>query len=132
MEMQIISLALGLMGQFTKLSQNPNIKPVINGLSDWIGNIFSKHFVKDKLKQVKENRFDDETISELKVLLKHRLEDEEELLKQLEEKISEVIGKVNEEGLQDQVERNIVTITGDKNVVLTGFDTSGDININID
>lgn len=131
MVIESISLALGLIGQFTTLSQNPIVKPAIKGLSEWVGNLFSKHSVKENLQRIEENRFDDEIISELKILLKHRLEDEDDLVKQLDEKISEVKIKVKDQGLQDQVSRNIVTITGDKNVLFYDINTSGDININI-
>lgn len=130
MILEIATLALGLIGQFTTLAKNPNIKPAIKGLYDYVNNLFTKKLAKEDLKKVKENNFDDASISKLKILLSDRLEDEADLVKQLEKKIHEVKRGIKQEGLEKQVSENFIKITGDKNIVIFDIKTSGNININ--
>ena len=75
-----------------ELLENPEVKGAISGFFKWIGSkIFAnKKSAKEKLALIEQQKADSNTISGLKANLEFVLEDNEELQKELKEKVHEI------------------------------------------
>ena len=113
---ELIPIALGLIGQFSALAENPNVKPVIKDLSNWVGNLFSSNSAKEKLAQIEEGKADEKTVIGIEANLEFILEDNEQLQKELAEKIKQLEEVMAKEGISIVKKSNTMNISGDGNI----------------
>ena len=129
---ELIPIALGLIGQFSALAENPNVKPVIKDLSNWVGNLFSSNSAKEKLAQIEEGKADEKTVIGIEANLEFILEDNEQLQKELAEKIKQLEEVMAKEGISIVKKSNTMNISGTGNKGIQDVNTNqGDINISM-
>jgi hypothetical protein len=125
-----ISMAIGLVGQITQLAKNPVIEPAIKRLRNWVSGMFNDPADEEKLSKLESSEIDKESVDELSESLQKKLEGNAELIKELNDNLD--LLKQNK-GIQEnigEINKNIVTITGNNNAVITGLSSGGDITIN--
>ncbi len=127
--MELINQATAILAQGTELMKNPAISGAVNGMFGWLKGVLGKKSAKEKLDLIAENRHNEETIAGLKANLEFILEDNEDLQKQLAEKIKEVEELMKKEGIQSITKTNTMTTKGDGNINLQDIN-GGNITIN--
>ncbi|MEI6291592.1 MAG: hypothetical protein WCP19_14290, partial [Chloroflexota bacterium] len=111
-----------ILGQATELLKIPAISGAVTGLFGWLGNAFTKKSAKERLALIEQNQHSEETISNLKINLETVLEDNEELQKELAEKLKEIEIQMEKAGIKNVTKTNTVIVSG------TGHITPVDIN----
>ncbi len=111
------------------LMQNPSISGVLGSAMSWLGDTLGKKSAVEKLTAVKKGEADKKTIPSLKSNLEFVLEDDENLQKQLAEKLKEIHEKMEQEGIPVVTKTNTMNISGDGNIGIQDFNASGNVNI---
>ena len=101
-----------ILAQATKLLENPVIGKAITGLFGWLGNVFTKKSAKERLALIEHNQHSEETIKDLQSNIKFEIEDNEELQKQLAEKLKEIELLMEKAGVKNVTKTNTVIISG--------------------
>jgi predicted metal-dependent hydrolase len=107
-----------ILAQSQELLKQPEIKGAVSGFLSWIG---SKIFANKKAKQerlalIEKQKADEQTINDLKSDIRSIVEDNEELQKELAEKVKEVELLLKKANVQI-TKTNTVNITGNENTV---------------
>ncbi len=128
--MEIIALTGALIQGGKKLMENEAVAETVNGVFGWIGNALGgKKSVVETLEKVENGEVTDEDINSIKNKLEFVLEDDEELQKQLAEKLEEVKKVADREGVQMVTKTNTMNVTGNNNISLQDIDSNGNISI---
>ena len=111
---ELLTQTGSILGKATELLEIPVISDAVKGLFTWLGNVITKKSAKEKLELIQQNNHSKETIIELQNNLKYEIEDNEDLQKELAEKIKEIERLMMEKGVQSTVS-NTITDTGNNN-----------------
>ena len=113
---ELIEQTVNIFAQSQELLKRPEVKGVVSGFLSWIGSkIFAnKKATKEKLALIEQQKAEAETIAGLKSNLEFVLEGNDELQKQLEEKVKEVDLLLKQAGVQI-TKTNTINITGNNN-----------------
>ena len=103
-----------ILGQATELLEIPAISDTVKGLFTWLGNVITKKSAKEKLELIQQNKYSKETIIGFTANLETILEDNEDLQKQLAERLMEIERLMLENGVQSTVSNTII-VTGNNN-----------------
>ena len=114
-----------ILAQSQELLKQPEIKGVISSFLSWIGSkIFAnKKSSKEKLALIEQQKADAETIAALKANLEFVLEDNEDLQKELSEKVKEIELLLKQRDLKIN-KTSTVNISGDGNKVYQDVNNS--------
>ncbi len=112
--------------------KNPAIGGVITGLFGWLKGILGKKSAKEKLELIEQNKHTEGTIAGLEANLEFILEDNEDLQKQLAEKLKEVELLMKQEGIDNSIKISTINISNSTNTkIAQGIDKiDGDLTIN--
>ena len=127
--MELVTQASTILSQGAELMKNPAISGAVGGMFGWLKEILGKKSAKEKLELIEQNKHNDGTIAGLEANLEFILEDNEDLQKQLAEKIKEVESLMEKAGVQSITKTNTMTTTGDGNISLQDLN-GGNITIN--
>ncbi len=119
---ELVTQTGAILGQAAELLKIPAIGGAVTGLFGWLGNVFTKKAAKEKLALIEQNQHSEDTITGLKANLESVLEDNEELQKELAEKLKEIERLMKENGIKNITKTNTVIVSG------TGHVTTVDIN----
>lgn len=114
-----------------ELLKEPMVKGAISGFLKWIGDkIFAnKKSVKEKLALIEQQKADTNTISGLKANLEFVLEDNEELRKELEEKVKAIDLLLKQSGIETN-KTNSQVVSGDGAIGVQDVSDSSNVTIN--
>jgi len=128
--MEIIALAGAVISGGKKLMENEAVAETVNGVVDWIGNALGgKKSVVETLEKVESGEVSDEDVNSIKNKLEFILEDDEELQKELTEKLDEVKKVADREGVQIVTKTNTMNVSGNNNISLQDINSGGNISI---
>jgi hypothetical protein len=130
--MELITQASAILKQGAELMENPAISGAVTGLFGWLKGILGKKSAKEKLELIEQNKHNEGTIAGVEANLEFILEDNEDLQKQLAEKIKEVEELMKKEGIDNSVKTNTINVSNSTNTkIVQAVDTKGgDITIN--
>ncbi len=115
---ELINQAVGILSKGAVLLKNPAISGAVSGMFGWMKDVLGKKSAKEKLELIEQNKHSDDTINTLKANLEFMLEDNDELQKQLADKVGEVTKLAEKEGIKNVTKYNTMTVTGDGNTTL--------------
>ncbi len=119
-----------ILQQGQELLGNPAVAPVVKGLIDWMKGLFKNNKrAQQRLEMIERMEASEKEIEALKVSLDDLLYENEELKKQLEQKLAEVQNALQAAGINIQ-KTNTINITGDGNIALQDIQ-GGNINLNV-
>jgi hypothetical protein len=99
-------------------------------LFSWIGNTLGgKQSVQEKLEKIEQGKITEEDVIILKAKLEDKLEDNEELQRQLTAKIKEVEAVAKQENVPMPGKTNTMNVTGNSNISLQDINSGGNISI---
>jgi hypothetical protein len=128
--MEIIALTGALIQGGKKLMENEAVAETVNGVFSWIGNTLGgKKSVTETLEKVESGEVSEEEVNSIKNKLEFVLEDDDELQKQLSEKLEEVKKVADREGVTMVTKTNTQNITGNNNISLQDINSGGNITI---
>jgi len=127
--MELVNQTTAILTQGAELMKNPAISGAVTGFFGWVKGILGKKSAKEKLELIEQNKHNEATIAGLQANLEFILEDNEDLQKQLAEKLKEVEQLMKKEGIQSITKTNTMTTIGDGNINLQDIN-GGDITIN--
>jgi ABC-type antimicrobial peptide transport system permease subunit len=128
--MEIIALTGALIQGGKKLMENEAVAETVNGVFSWIGNALGgKKSVTETLEKVESGEVSEEEVNSIKNKLEFVLEDDEDLQKQLSEKLEEVKKVADREGVTMVTKTNTQNITGNNNISLQDINSGGNITI---
>ena len=119
---ELVTQTGAILVQAAELLKIPAIGGAVTGLFGWLGNVFTKKSAKEKLAMIEQNQHSEDTITGLKANLESVLDDNEELQKELAEKLMKIEKLMKENGIKNITKTNTVIISG------TGHITAVDIN----
>jgi hypothetical protein len=122
---ELIQQTENILAQSQELLKQPEVKAVVSSFLSWIGNkIFAnKKSAQEKLALVEQLKANTDTITVLKANLEFVLDGNEELQKELTEKVKEVDLLLKKAGVQTS-KNNAVNITGNSNKVYQDINNS--------
>jgi len=127
---EIINQAGAILEKSAELIKIPAISGAIDGLFGWLSGVFTHKAAKENLNRlVEQKKYDQETIAALKANLGMYLEDNEDLQKQLAEKVKAVDELMKQAGVGSITKTNTMTLSGNGNIGLQDI-TGGNIAIN--
>lgn len=126
---ELINQASQIIQQSSNLLGHPVIGTAVSGLTSWIGGILAKPSAKEKIKQIEENNFTEETVAKLEANMEYILEDNKDLQNQLAEKLKEFEELMEKEGVTMPTKTNTQNITGDGNISFQDVNSKGNISI---
>jgi len=133
--MELVTQASAILKQGAELMKNPAIGGAVTGMFGWLKGILGKKSAKEKLELIEQNKHNEGTIAGLEANLEFILEDNEDLQKQLAEKVKEVDTLMQKEGMKSIIITSTATIgdnSNDNTQVQGKFDiNSGGGNIKI-
>jgi len=121
----IINQTGAVLEKSAELLKNPALGEAVTGLFSWLGNIFIKPSVKEKLELVEQNKHNDKIIAVLMANLEFILEGNEDLQNQLTEKLKELDLLMKQAGVSTITKTNAINLTGNGNMQIG---SSGNIN----
>jgi len=127
---ELINQAVGILSKGAELLKNPAISGAVSGMFGWMKDVLGKKSAKEKLELIEQNKHSDDTINTLKANLEFMLEDNDELQKQLADKVGEVTKLAEKEGIKNVTKYIDISIKGDKDIVLVDF-KGGDLDLSI-
>jgi len=130
--MELVTQTSAILKQSAELMKSPAIGGAVTGLFGWLKVILGKKSAKEKLELIEQNRYNDSTIAGLEANLEFILEDNEDLQKQLAEKIREVELLMKNAGIQNISNANRINNTGNSNKIMNDIMISGNFSINKD
>ncbi|RLD74897.1 MAG: hypothetical protein DRJ10_16270 [Bacteroidetes bacterium] len=95
----------------------------------WVGGILGKPSAQEKLKQIEEDNYTEETVAGFEANLEFILEDNEKLQRELSEKIAELEKLMKQEGMSIIPKTNTMNVTGNDNISFQDVSSQGNINI---
>jgi len=129
--MELVTQAGAILTQGAELMKNPAINGAVTGMFGWLKGVLGKKSAKEKLELIEQNKHSEETIAGLKANLEFILEDNEDLQKQLAEKLKEVELLMKKEGVDNSVTTNTANVTNSTNTKFAqGVSVGGDFVIN--
>ncbi len=126
---EIINQASQIIQQSSNLLSHPVIGPTVSGLVSWVGGILGKPSAQEKLKQIEEDNYTEETVAGFEANLEFILEDNEKLQRELSEKIAELEKLMKQEGMSIIPKTNTMNVTGNDNISFQDVSSQGNINI---
>lgn len=122
---ELIQQTGNILTQSQELLKQPEVQGAVTGFLSWIGKkIFAnKKSTQEKLALIEQQKADAATIEGLKSNLEFVLEDNEELQKELAEKVKELDSVLKKVGVNIN-KNNTVNITGDGNKVYQDISNS--------
>ena len=130
--MKLVNQTTEILKQGSELMKNPVISSAIREIFEWLKGILGKKSAKEKLELIEQNKYNEETIIGLKANLEFILEDNEDLQKQLSEKLKKVELLMEKTDVQKIIKTNTISITGNANIVLQDITSNGNFIINKD
>jgi hypothetical protein len=128
--LEILALTGTIISGGKKLMENPAVAETVNGLFSWIGNTLGgKQSVQEKLEKIEQGKITEEDVIILKAKLEDKLEDNEELQRQLTAKIKEVEAVAKQENVPMPGKTNTMNVTGNSNISLQDINSGGNISI---
>ena len=126
---ELINQASQIIQQSSNLLSHPVIGTAVTGLTSWIGGILGKPSAKEKIKQIEENNFTEETVAGLEANLEYILEDNKSLQNELAKKLKEFEELMTKEGVTMPTKTNTMNVTGNDNISFQDVASKGNINI---
>lgn len=126
---EIINQASQIIQQSSNLLSHPVIGTAVSGLVKWVGGILGKPSAQEKLKQIEEDNYTEETVAGFEANLEFILEDNETLQRELSEKIAELEKLMKQEGMSIIPKTNTMNVTGNDNISFQDVSSQGNINI---
>ena len=126
---EIINQASQIIQQSSNLLSHPVIGTTVSGLVSWVGGILGKPSAQEKLKQIEEDNYTEETVAGFEANLEFILEDNENLQRELSEKIAELEKLMKQEGMSIIPKTNTMNVTGNDNISFQDVSSQGNINI---
>lgn len=122
---ELIQQTGNILAQSQELLKQPEVKGAVSGFLSWIGSkVFAnKKATQDKLTMIEQQKANSETIAGLKSNLEFVLDGNDELQKELAEKVKEVDFLLKQSGVQT-TKTNTTNITGDSNKVYQDINNS--------
>ncbi|MEA3450515.1 MAG: hypothetical protein U9Q83_01275 [Bacteroidota bacterium] len=122
---ELIQQTGNILAQSQELLKLPEVKGAVSGFLSWIGSkIFAnKKATQEKLALIEQQKADADTIAGLKSNLEFVLDGNDELQKELAEKVKEVDTILKQAGVQTN-KTNTVNITGNSNKVIQDVNNS--------
>ncbi len=130
--MKLVNQTTEILKQGSELMKNPVISSAIREIFEWLKGILGKKSAKEKLELIEQNKYNEETIIGLKANLEFILEDNEDLQKQLSEKLKKVELLMEKTDVQKIIKTNTISITGNANIALQDITSNGNFIINKD
>ncbi len=110
--MDLVTQTSAILKQGAELMKNPAIGGAITGFFGWIKGILGKKSAKEKIELIEQNKHNESTIAGLEANLEFILEDNEDLQKQLAEKVKEVELLMEKAGVENNISKtNTMTNT---------------------
>ncbi len=126
----ILTQTVEILKQSAELMKVPAVSSAMTGLIKWLKNLFKNNKrAQERLEMIEKLQANEETIKQLQINLDDLLYENQELKKQLEEKIKEIQEKISASGININ-KTNTINITGDGNIAIPDVNNSN-ININI-
>ena len=126
---ELISQASQLIQQSSDLISHPVVGMAAKEFVGWLGGKFGKTSAKEKLKKIEEDNYDEKTVSGFEANLEFILEDNEQLQKELAEKIKQLEEVMAKEGISITTKANKMNVTGNQNISIQDVSSNGNINI---
>lgn len=129
---ELINQAGEILSRGAELLENPQVGTAINGMFSLLKNAFKNNKrAKERLELIEKEKVDEELINQVKTNLDDLLYENEDLQKQLAEKIEEIQLLMKQEGVANTNKTNIINVNNSSNTIaLQDIDTKGgDINI---
>ena len=128
---ELISQASQLIQQSSDLMSHPVVGLAAKEFVGWLGGKFGKTSAKEKLKKIEDDDYDEKTVAGFEANLEFILEDNEQLQKELAEKIQQLEQLMAKEGINITTKTNTMNVTGDHNISIQDVDSKGNINISM-
>jgi len=113
-----------ILQQSSELMKNPAVAGAVTGFIGWMKNIFSNNKrAKERLEMIEKMQANEETINQLKTNLDDLLYENQDLQKQLEEKLAELQKTISNAGISI-TKTNTVNIEGNNNSVFQDINKS--------
>jgi hypothetical protein len=113
-----------ILQQSSELMKNPAVAGAVTGFIGWMKNIFSNNKrAKERLEMIEKMQANEETINQLKTNLDDLLYENQDLQKQLEEKLAELQKTISSAGISI-TKTNTVNIEGNNNSVFQDINKS--------
>ena len=130
--MELVNQTTEILKQGAELMKNPAISGAVTGFFGWIKGILGKKSAKEKLELIEQNKHNESTIAGLEANLEFILEDNEDLQKQLSEKVKDLELLMKKEGVDNSVKTNTINVSNSTDTkIAQGIDTKGgDLTIN--
>ena len=114
------------------LMSNPTVSGAVTGLLGWMKKAFKNNKrAQERLEMIERLEANEEVINQLKTNLDDLLYDNEQLQKELEEKVKEVNEAMAKAGI-NITKTNTMNINGDNNIGIQDVSGGGNININVE
>lgn len=122
---ELIQQTGNILAQSQELLKQPEVKGAVTGFLSWIGSklFANKKATQEKLALIEQQKADAETIAGLKSNLEFVLDGNDELQKELAEKVKEVDLLLKQAGVQT-TKTNSINITGNSNKVYQDINNS--------
>jgi len=127
--MELVNQTTEILKQGSELMKNPAISGAVTGLFSWLKGMLGKKSAKEKLELIGQNKHNEETIAGLKANLEFILEDNEDLQKQLAEKLKEVKLLMKENGVDNSNKTNTNVSNGSNIKTMQDIHNTGTINM---
>ena len=129
---ELISQASQLIQQSSDLINHPVVGLAAKEFVGWLGGKFGKTSAKEKLKKIEEDNYDEKTVSGFEANLEFILEDNQQLQKELAEKIKQLEEVMAKEGISIVNKTNTMKISGAGSKGVQDVNSGcGDINISM-
>jgi len=126
--MELIGQANAIFSQGAELMKNPAISGAVGGMFSWMKGVFKNNKrAQERLELIEKSQANEEAIKGLSSSLDDVLYGNEELQKQLAEKLKEIETIMQRENINNSVTTTTTTITttGDGNKIGSNVDTGG-------
>ncbi len=126
--MELVGQANAIFSQGTELMKNPAISGAVAGMYSWMKGVFKNNKrAQERLEQIEKSDANEDAIKGLTSSLDDVLYGNEELQKQLAEKLKEIETIMQRENINNSVTTTTTNIntTGDGNKVVSGVNVKG-------
>lgn len=124
---EVISQTLNILTNASEILKSPAVSGVFTGFVGWLGSKLQKKSAIEKLEKIQDNDYGDEEISGLKATLEFILEDNDDLIKTLSEKVESIEKSIKKAGISIN-KTNQINIHGNSNISANDINNSS-INI---
>lgn len=118
-----------ILQQSSEIFNHPVVGVAMKEMIGWLGGQFGKDSAKEKLKRIEEGDDSTENLTAFEAQLEFILDDNENLQKELAEKVQQIQQLMVREGISIKTISNTMNVSGDHNISIQDVDSKGDINI---